>query len=97
LKARGIAGHFGDLASADTLHHAGVHHAEVILSTIPDMMLKGVDNRGLVQSCRSLAPAARIIATAESPEQAERLREAGASEVLRPWQIHGQRLAEMLG
>lgn len=97
LKARGIAGYFGDLASADTLHHAGIHHAEVILSTIPDMMLKGVDNRGLVQSCRTLAPGARILATAESPEQAERLREAGASEVLRPWQIHGQRLAEMLG
>lgn len=97
LKARGIAGHFGDLASADTLHHAGLHHAEVILSTIPDMMLKGVDNRGLVASCRSLAAHARIIATAESAEQAERLRQAGASEVLLPWQIHGERLAAILG
>lgn len=97
LKARGVAGHFGDLASADTLHHAGLHHAEMILSTIPDMMLRGVDNRGLVQSCRSMAPEARIVATAESAEQAARLRDAGASEVLLPWQIHGEKLAELLG
>jgi Kef-type K+ transport system membrane component KefB len=96
LGRRGVRGHFGDLASLDVLKHAHIDHARVILSTIPDMMLKGVDNRGLVAACRTLAPEARIIATAESEDQAQRLRAAGASDVLLPWRIHGQRLAELV-
>ncbi|MEK7413028.1 MAG: cation:proton antiporter [Planctomycetota bacterium] len=96
LRARGVAGHFGDLASMDTLHHAHVEHARVILSTIPDMMLKGVDNLGLVRTCRTLAPEATIIATAESAEQARILREAGANEALMPWQLYGNHLAGLV-
>jgi len=97
LKTRGVSGHFGDLASPDTLHHAGLHHASMVLSTIPDMMLKGVDNLGLVRTCVSQAPAARIIATADTEAQAVRLREAGAHEVLLPYQLQAVHLAQVLG
>ena len=96
LKARGVSGHFGDLASPDTLHHAGLHHAAMVLSTIPDMMLKGVDNLGLVRTCVSQAPGARIVATADTEAQAVRLREAGAHEVLLPYQLQAVHLAQML-
>ena len=60
------------------------------------MMLKGVDNLGLVRTCRTLAPEATIIATAESAEQARILREAGANEALMPWQLYGNHLAGLV-
>jgi Kef-type K+ transport system membrane component KefB len=96
LAKRGVAGRFGDLGSMDTLHHANLHHASLILSTIPDMMLKGVDNLGLVRTCRQLAPEARIVATADTEEQAARLRDAGCHEVLLPYQLQAVHLAELL-
>lgn len=96
LAKRGVAGRFGDLGSMDTLHHAHLHHAKVILSTIPDMMLKGVDNLGLVRTCLSLAPEARIVATADTEAQAQRLREAGCHEVMLPYQLQAQHLADIL-
>ncbi len=96
LAKRGVAGRFGDLSSMDTLHHVHLHQARTILSTIPDMMLKGVDNLGLVRTCRSLAPEARIVATADTEAQADKLREAGCHEVLLPYQLQAAHLAALL-
>ena len=57
LNEKGVAGMFGDLSSFDTLEHAHLHHAKVIVSTIPDMLLKGTDNQTLVKTCRADRPA----------------------------------------
>jgi Kef-type K+ transport system membrane component KefB len=96
LKGMGVAATFGDISSLDTLKHAHLDRAEVILSTIPDMLLKGTDNLGLVRACRAFAPQATIIATADVPEQAERLRQAGANGVLLPYTLVGEHLAGLL-
>jgi hypothetical protein len=96
LAARGVAGHFGDISQVDTLAHAHMERAQVVLSTIPDMLLKGTDNASLVRSCRAIAPHAAIVATAESSEQEQRLVDAGASLVLMPYGIVGQHLAGFL-
>ena len=96
LKASGVAGHFGDLASLDTLHHAHLDQAKLIVSSIPDMLLKGITNRSLVQAARSLAPNAIIVATADRPEQRAELIAAGADEVLNPYELLGERLAELV-
>lgn len=96
LKAIGVAGRFGDLASLDTLHHAHLDHAEVIISSIPDMLLKGITNRGLVQAARTLAPNAIIIATADRPEQHAELLAAGANVVVNPYELLGDRLAQLI-
>ena len=45
---------YGDLANAETLHHAGVDRAEVIVLTVPDDLLRGIDNRKLVETTRRL-------------------------------------------
>jgi Kef-type K+ transport system membrane component KefB len=97
LKGMGIAGAFGDISSLDTLEHAHLDHAELILSTIPDMLLKGTDNLSLVKTCRAFAPNATIIATADIPDQAERLRQAGANGVLLPYTLIGEHLAALVG
>ena len=96
LSALGVAGRFGDLASLDTLHHAHLDRAEVIISSIPDMLLKGITNRALVQAARTLAPTAIIIATADRPEQHAELLAAGASVVVNPYELLGDKLAELI-
>jgi Trk K+ transport system NAD-binding subunit len=58
------------------------------------MMLKGVSNLWLVQTCGTLAPEAAIVATAETKEQAEELKIAGAHKVILPYYLTGDTLLE---
>lgn len=84
LKARGIPVIYGDVANMDTLHHAGVHDARLVICTIPDQFLKGTDNATLLEQLRRANPEARVFVTAESAEGARRLYERGAAFVLLP-------------
>src|SRR6185437_7451727 len=36
LQTRGVKIHYGDIAHADTLAHAGVAGAEIVISSVPD-------------------------------------------------------------
>jgi Kef-type K+ transport system membrane component KefB len=96
LKDRGIRGIFGDISSFDTLKHAHIAQAKVVCSTIPDMMLKGVDNASLVRMCRMLAPHAWVVVTADDAEHEQRLRAEGADLALRPFDLAGGRLCSLL-
>lgn len=90
LNDRGIKGMFGDISSMDTLEHIHIKQAEMILSTIPDMLLKGTTNQSIIRTCRALAPQAVIVATADSADQIEMLKNAGANEVLLPYTMIGE-------
>lgn len=81
LLERGVHVIYGDISQRDTLLHAGVEQAEVLISSIPDSLLKGVTNEKLVRVLRGLNPRARIIATADVLAQASELLEAGADYV----------------
>lgn len=81
LKARGLPVIYGDISQRDTLLHAGIAEAEVLVCTVPDSLLKGITNEKLVRSLREVNPTARIIAPAEVLELAPRLIAAGASYV----------------
>ncbi|MEA2940909.1 MAG: hypothetical protein QOD09_1438 [Bradyrhizobium sp.] len=65
LKARGIHVTYGDISNVDTLVHAGVGKAEIIILSVPDSLLKGANNEKLVRHVRSLNTAAKIISTAD--------------------------------
>jgi Kef-type K+ transport system membrane component KefB len=75
---------YGDLTSPDTLHHAGVDKARVVLCTIPDEMLASATTRDVVDVVRQIAPEATVIATATTFPEARGLYEAGADFVLLP-------------
>jgi Kef-type K+ transport system membrane component KefB len=79
LRQRGIHVHYGDISHADSLRHAGIEHAEIILSSIPDHYLRGINNLRMVQMLRRLNPNAAIIATAETLKDARALYAAGAT------------------
>jgi voltage-gated potassium channel Kch len=96
VRAKGMKGVYGDISHLDTLQHAHVGDAEVILSTIPDTLLKGVTNADLVRFCRSLNPQAFLMATSETLSQSEKLLKLGATEVLSPYALSGKYLCQKL-
>lgn len=81
LKRRGIHVVYGDISQRDTLVHAGIERAEVLVCTIPNTLLKGITNEKLVKSLRDLNAHARIIAPAESMPEVSELYAAGADYV----------------
>src|SRR5262249_23714847 len=81
LLARGVHVIYGDISSVDTLLHAGVGNAEIIILSVPDSLLKGADNEKLVRHVRNLNPTARIVATADLLSDVEDLYASGADYV----------------
>ena len=81
LTDRGMHVVYGDISNVDTLVHAGVGKAELIILSIPDSLLKGADNEKLVRHVRSLNPTAKIVATAEMLANVGDLYAAGADYV----------------
>jgi len=96
LKARGVRVIYGDISQRDTLLHAGIADAEVLVCTVPDSLLKGTNNHRLVRSLREVNPTARIIAPADLLELVPRLVEAGASYVYLGRLLEAQDLLEAL-
>ena len=56
---------YGDISNVDTLVHAGVGKAEIIILSVPDSLLKGANNEKLIRHVRALNPTAKIISTAD--------------------------------
>jgi Kef-type K+ transport system membrane component KefB len=94
LQAAGWAFEYGDLAHPETLQHLGLQRARLVISSVPDSFLRGTSNRELLHHARQIAPNARFIATAESVEAAEDLRDAGANLVVMPAQLVAGRLVD---
>jgi Kef-type K+ transport system membrane component KefB len=65
LAKRGVHVTYGDISNVDTLVHAGVGKAEIIILSVPDSLLKGANNEKLVRHVRSLNETAKIISTAD--------------------------------
>jgi hypothetical protein len=84
LGTYGIAHNYGDISNLETLRHAGIERAAVVISGISDWFLKGTSNLHLLQHVRRLAPGARVVVTADSVAEAERLYAMGADYVLLP-------------
>jgi Kef-type K+ transport system membrane component KefB len=81
LAMRGLHVIYGDISSVDTLVHAGVGKAEIIVLSVPDSLLKGVNNERLVRHVRTLNPAAKVVATADLLSDVGDLYTAGADYV----------------
>ncbi len=81
LSARGLHVTYGDISNVDTLVHAGIGSAEIIILSVPDSLLKGANNEKLVRHVRSLNPTAKIISTADRLSDVEDQYAAGADYV----------------
>jgi Kef-type K+ transport system membrane component KefB len=84
LAARGLHVIYGDISNVETLVHAGVGNAEIVILSVPDALLKGADNEKLVRHVRTLNSKAKIISTADVLATVEDQYSAGADYVTVP-------------
>jgi Kef-type K+ transport system membrane component KefB len=96
LKRRGMRVQYADINARETLEHAGVAHAELIVCTLPDSILRGGTNRRLLRILRPLNPTAQILVPAETLEEVAPLYEAGASYVYLPRMLEAEHILETL-
>jgi Kef-type K+ transport system membrane component KefB len=78
IAATGARVTYGDIANFEMLQQLGVDQAQVIVSTVPDEVLKGTSNLKLTQGLRSLNPKARLIVNAIEFASARKMYDAGA-------------------
>ncbi len=81
IREAGAHVEYGDLGNSDTLRHSGIDKAKIIVSTIPDDVLRGIDNRRLVETVRRMNPSAIIIANAINYADCAGIYDAGADYV----------------
>jgi voltage-gated potassium channel Kch len=93
LDRREIFNLYGDIGHADVLQHANVSRSELLVCTLPDSMLKGTSNLRLLRQLSSLAPASKIIMTADFYYTARQLYEEGATFVFMPRLMSARELA----
>ena len=96
LRRRGITCVYGDIAHADTLHHARIENAELVVSSIPDDILRGTSNLRLLRNARSSCPKAKVMLTTDHIPQALHFYEAGADFVYIPRLHSAPQVARML-
>jgi len=96
LRRRGIACTYGDIAHVDTLHHAGVEQADLVISSITDDILRGTTNLRLMRNIRRLNPNAKVVVTTEHVKQALELYEEGADFVYMPRLYSAKEIAAIL-
>jgi Kef-type K+ transport system membrane component KefB len=84
LRRRGISCVYGDIAHADTLRHAGLDSAELVLCTITDDILRGTNNLRLLRNARAACPSAKVVVSTEHIPHALELYAAGADFVYLP-------------
>jgi Kef-type K+ transport system membrane component KefB len=84
LRKRGVHVIYGDITQRDVLHHAGVAECEIIICSLPNMVLKGADNLKMLRQLRELNPEAKIIVHAELLADIPILYSMGANYVTAP-------------
>jgi Kef-type K+ transport system membrane component KefB len=96
LDRRGIYNVYGDISHQDTLHHANVESARLLICSIPDSILKGTTNQRLLRQLKALAPQAAIIVTAEFFSSARALYQEGAGFVFVPRLMSVRELSDIV-
>ena len=96
LTSKGVQVTYGDISNPDTLMHSGISQAEIVISTLPDYLLKGTSNEKLVRKVRAQNAKAKIIAVADLLEGVQELYAAGADYVLSSRLVEAQELLAVI-
>jgi len=82
----------GDATHEDVLEQARIHEARAIIVTTP----QDADNVFVVLTARSMNPGLTVISRASEMESQMKLKRAGATNVIMPERIGGQRMAKLV-
>ena len=96
LETQGVEHRYGDISNPETLRHAGIERAAIVVSGISDWFLKGTSNRLILREVKGLAPATRVVVTADSLDAAAELYADGADYVLVPSALAAEHLYPVL-
>jgi Kef-type K+ transport system membrane component KefB len=96
LRKRNVHVVYGDISQRDVLLHAGVGNAEIILCTLPNILLKGASNFKLLRLLRELNSKAKIVVHAEKLSDITQLYAAGASYVAAPRLLEAAELINVI-
>ena len=96
LRRRGISCVYGDVAHADTLRHAGIESAELVVCSITDDVLRGTSNLRMLRNARATCPTAKVMLTTEHIPHALELYAAGADFVYIPRLHSASEIARIL-
>ncbi|MEM8946974.1 MAG: potassium channel protein [Planctomycetota bacterium] len=91
-EARGMLILEGNAVDEEVLERAGIARARVLATVLPD----DAANVFITLTARELNPTVEIIARAESPSTEKKLLRSGASRVVLPAVIGGQRMAQLI-
>lgn len=84
LRQRDIPAAFVDISNLDAIEAAGIEEASVIVSTVPDELLRGTTNAALLRYLKARNVQAAVVVRASSPGHALELYEDGADHVILP-------------
>lgn len=96
LRQRNVHAIYGDISQRDTLLHAGIDKAQIIICTLPNTVLKGTNNMKLLRLLREISPGAKIIVHAEMLSDVSCLYQAGASYVSLPRLVEATQLVDVV-
>jgi Kef-type K+ transport system membrane component KefB len=96
LQRRGIRCVYGDVSNMDTLHHAAVNQARIVVCTLTDSILKGTTNARLLRQLQRLCPEASLVVASDTIEGALTLYGEGAGFVFIPRIHSAYHMAEVL-
>ncbi len=96
LRRRGIRCLYGDVASLETLQHAKVHGARMVVCTLTDSVLKGTTNARLLKQLRRACPETLVIVASDTLPAALELYAEGAHFVFVPRIHSAHRMAEVI-
>jgi Kef-type K+ transport system membrane component KefB len=96
LRRKNVHAVYGDITARDVLHHAGASHAEIIICSLPNIVLKGADNLKILRQLRELNPHAKIVVHAELLSDVPKLYAAGADYVTAPRLLEADDLLHVL-
>jgi len=96
LERRGVMCEHCDISAVEDLKRCHRGDVRLVISSIPDSMLRGVSNLRLLQVSKQVWPTADVIVTADTPYQAHELYEHGADYVLRMAKLCAERLHDVI-
>mmetsp|Transcript_89772 Transcript_89772/g.231773 ORF Transcript_89772/g.231773 Transcript_89772/m.231773 type:complete len:772 (+) Transcript_89772:92-2407(+) len=92
LRERGITSSVGDISDPDVLRNGYRGDARLVISSIPDTLLLGTDNKSIMEAAREVWPRAHVIVAADNQKTAHELYVSGADYVLRMAKLCAERL-----
>jgi len=90
IKKTGAIWIYGDLSHPDSLKHIHNVKPSIIVSSVPDIFLKGSTNLKLLKNVKNIFPSAKTIFTAQDQFQEDELLSMGAEIAVSPQKLAGQ-------